>query len=50
MNIYDVAPEFSHCCMFYGKMYFAKAEAVPELEKMGIRVFVRKNWCDIFEV
>lgn len=42
MSIYDMAPEFSHCFVFEQKMYFAKTEVVPQLEKMGIRVFIRK--------
>lgn len=45
MNIYDEAPEFSHCFVFEEKMYFAKSEAVGELEGLGIKVFVRKNFC-----
>lgn len=42
-SIYDVAPEFSHCCEIQGKMYFVREDAVEEVESLGIKVFRRKN-------
>ena len=42
-NIYEVAPEFSHCFELQGKMYFAKRDCVQELQDLGIKVYLRKN-------
>jgi hypothetical protein len=39
MDIYKICPEFSHCFELDGKLYFAKEEAVEELEEVGIKVF-----------
>lgn len=44
VSIYEQFPGFPYCFEKWGGLFFAKEEVVVELEKMGIKVWKRRNY------